>query len=146
MENAVHPDPDHSLLEDAARPFLLVVDDNPALRAVIAGALARTGAEVAQAGDGLEMLAAFQPHELNVHGRPPDLIVSDVQMPGCSGLLALQTLRELHIDTPVILMTSLCDEALRGSALAMGATAVLDKPVDMIALRALVRSVLAART
>ena len=67
-----------------------------------------------------------------------DVIVSDVNMPGLSGLDVLAALRCADWTTPVILITAFGDQQIRAEAEALGAARRLDKPVDPGALRAAV--------
>jgi CheY-like chemotaxis protein len=96
------------------------------------------GLAVVEATDGLELLDAFGPTGTSRYGRPPDLVISDVQMAPCSGVRALCALREMGLPVPVILVSTLCDDDLRGRARALGATALLDKPFDLSELKAIV--------
>ncbi len=59
-------------------------------------------------------------------------------MPGWSGLAALNWLSINHPEVPVILVSAFADEALRTRARELGAVAVIDKPLDLAALRAAV--------
>ena len=67
-----------------------------------------------------------------------DLVVSDIPLPGGSGLCVLEDLRCTVGATPVILMTAFSDDETRWRAHALGAT-LLDKPFDPDILRAIVR-------
>jgi CheY-like chemotaxis protein len=63
----------------------------------------------------------------------PDIVVTDIEMPGKSGLELLRQIREHSSDqlssTPVVVITSLNDAALESRVLGLGATAVLFKPL-----------------
>jgi DNA-binding NtrC family response regulator len=63
------------------------------------------------------------------------LIISDVRMPGVSGLDVLATLRREDWSTPVILMTAFGDLETRAEARRLGAKALFDKPFDVDDLR-----------
>jgi two-component system NtrC family response regulator len=68
--------------------------------------------------------------------RAPDVILSDIRMPGLDGI---QVLRELYMeewDVPIVLISAYGDRATRAQAELLGAVAVLDKPIDMTELRA----------
>lgn len=71
-------------------------------------------------------------------GSPPNLVISDVQMPGMSGLAVLSYIKSHHSSVPVILMTALATEHLRETARANGAAAVLAKPFSSLDLSKLV--------
>lgn len=60
-----------------------------------------------------------------------DLLVTDVRMPGFSGLDVLTALRRVSVRCPVVLVTAFGDEALHQFARQLGVVAVLDKPFDV---------------
>ncbi len=119
--------------------FLAEDDDN--MRFVIAFALQADGYKVVEARDGselLELLAAASPLQR------PDVVVSDVMMPGYTGLGVLAALYRSDWHVPVILITARRDDALVGDALRLGASAVLRKPFDIDDLRTAILSVTAS--
>ncbi len=63
------------------------------------------------------------------------LILSDINMPGMSGLELLPKAKALRPDVPVIMITAYGDENTRRKALEGGAEALLTKPIDFGALR-----------
>lgn len=63
------------------------------------------------------------------------LILSDVNMPGMSGLELLPKARRIRPDVPVIMITAYGDEDTTRRALESGAEALLTKPIDFVALR-----------
>jgi CheY-like chemotaxis protein len=63
------------------------------------------------------------------------LILSDINMPGMSGLEMLPRVREIRPDVPVIMITAYGDADTRRKALENGATDLLTKPIDFVALR-----------
>ena len=66
---------------------------------------------------------------------PPDIIVTDVRMPGISGMQILESVRARAWDVPVILITAFSDPETRAQAKALGVTAFLEKPLDLEKLR-----------
>lgn len=94
-----------SPLPDAttAAPYSVVVaDDSPTLRRIVAGVLQRAGFEVTLAEDGVEAVQA-------VFRTQPDVVVLDVQMPRVSGYVAARVLKDdwQTADVPVLFLTSL---------------------------------------
>jgi two-component system response regulator MprA len=81
---------------------VLVVDDDPASRAVVTAQLRHEGFEVATAADGYLAIAAMQ-------RRSVDLIVSDVMMPNLGGVRLVELLRNQGVRVPVILLTGLSE-------------------------------------
>ena len=68
-------------------------------------------------------------------GRSLILILSDINMPGMSGLELLPRAKAIKPDVPVIMITAYGDENTRRKALDGGAEALLTKPIDFVALR-----------
>ena len=114
---------------------VLVVDDEPALRALLADFLGRRGLAVREAADGLAMRAALA-------AEPADVVVLDVTMPGESGLDLLADLRARGDDVPVVLLTACdgLDDRLAG--LGRGADDYVTKPFEPRELLARIRAVL----
>ena len=116
---------------------VLLAEDDDAFRRLLAGALRRGGFEVIEARDGRELvdrLASLLPGAGPSDGMPIDLIVSDIRMPGITGLDVLDKLRLADWATPVILITAFGDNATRAEAIRLGAT-MFDKPFDLSDLR-----------
>lgn len=63
------------------------------------------------------------------------LILSDINMPGMSGLELLPKAKEIKPDVPVIMITAYGDAETKRKALERGADALLTKPIDFLALR-----------
>ena len=132
-----HPQPLH---DDSApherarssRPAILVAEDDPELRTLIAETLRDDGCEVTEVVDGGRLLVRVA-HELGTSSCPQgafDLIISDICMPVCTGLQILEGLRRAHRHTPVILMTAFDDSTTRGRAESLGAV-LFTKPFDL---------------
>jgi CheY-like chemotaxis protein len=115
---------------------ILVAEDDPDLRRLLAKRFDREGYSVLEAEDGFELMDSLSAsEEATPTGLNPriDLVVSDVRMPGRSALEVLRLIRQPtdREALPVVLITAFCDPALRAEALALGASCVLDKPVDL---------------
>jgi CheY-like chemotaxis protein len=117
---------------------ILVADDDPDMRALVAFALRRNGYEVAEAGNGMEAIDRIAP-TLWTKRDGFNAIVADVRMPNLTGLDLLAALRCARLETPVVLMTAFGDEEVRAEACSLGATAVLDKPFNLDELHATVQ-------
>jgi DNA-binding NtrC family response regulator len=107
---------------------ILVVDDEPAMREVLDMRLSEWGYRVILAASGDEARALAE-------GEHPDAVISDVVLPGLSGLELLQCLKSGDRDRPVILITAYgtIDEAVE--AMKLGAHDFLTKPLDYAKLR-----------
>jgi two-component system, response regulator, stage 0 sporulation protein F len=121
------------------RPRLLLAEDDDDLRAIMCVMLARDGYEIIEAANGGELLDRLGTVHLEQgEASPIDLIVSDIQMPGFTGLQVLQGIRSSDWATPVILITAFGTEELRREARRLGALAFFDKPFDVDDLRTIV--------
>ncbi|KFE69974.1 response regulator [Hyalangium minutum] len=134
----------HKEPEEGLEPPLriLVADDQPEMRRLIRGALVRDGYEVVEVANGPALIHALISGLLEEQTRAPDLIITDVRMPGMTGLEVLARLRREAWSIPFILITAFGDEALHREAERLGAARVLDKPFELAELRAAVRRVL----
>jgi CheY-like chemotaxis protein len=103
--------------------LIVVMEDDAGTRMLVASVLKRDGHEVLGAEDGAAGL------EL-VRVRRPDLIISDVQMPGMNGFQMLAELRQdtAHSEVPVILLTSLQERAHMRIGMTTGADDYITKP------------------
>jgi two-component system phosphate regulon response regulator OmpR len=102
-------------------PRILVVDDDPELRALLQRFLAEHGYQVRVADGGRAMDGALQ-------REPADVIVLDLMMPGEDGLAIVRRLRAGGDMTPVIMLTARGDPVDRVLGLEMGADDYLGKP------------------
>lgn len=126
-----------SMQEAAQRPCVLLADDNGDMRDYVARLLGRSY-DVTSAADGEAALKSAREH-------PPDLILSDVMMPGLDGFGLLQTVRaeESLKHIPVILLSARAGEESRIEGLDSGADDYLVKPFSARELLARVKSHLA---
>ncbi len=102
---------------------ILVVDDEPFLREIMEGWLARVAGQVLGAENGMQALEILAANKI-------DLILSDIRMPVMDGIALLKKIKETRVHTPeVIFLTGFSDVPLR-EAYDMGAEAVLEKPIS----------------
>jgi DNA-binding response OmpR family regulator len=116
------------------RARVIVAEDDAAMRRLLASTLRRDGYEVTEAASGLQLFEALR--RAVFAAAAPDFIVSDVRMPGGSGLQVLEAIRVAGWSVPVILITAFGDEDVRCEGARLGAACVLSKPFDMDDLRA----------
>lgn len=115
--------------------LILVVDDEPDVESLFRQQFRRYLRE-----ERFVMVFALSAHEaLRIIGEMQDtsliLILSDINMPGMSGLDLLPRAKELRPDVPVIMITAYGDAETQAKALENGAEALLTKPIDFAALR-----------
>ena len=127
-------------------PHILLAEDDPDLRRLIATALRYDGFQVIEASDGRDLLDRMCDWMLY---RWPfeelSLILSDIRMPGLSGTQVVSSLRRSHWRTPVILMTAFPDPAIDREARALGVANVFSKPFEIDDLRTAVINVAGAK-
>jgi DNA-binding NtrC family response regulator len=111
---------------------LLLVEDKSELRAMMRKALERAGYAVDEAPDGA---AAIQ----KVRARRYLLVITDLKMPGASGLDVLRETKQADAATPVLLLTAYGSVEEAVSAMKDGAFDFLQKPVDLDHLKLLVQ-------
>ena len=104
---------------------VLVADDDPTTRTLVATILKRAGHTPVLAQDALQTIAMAKQHN-------PDVIVLDVQMPAGTGATALHNLKAsvMTSHVPVIVLSGVADREKIEKLLAMGAAEYLSKPVD----------------
>lgn len=113
---------------------ILVCDDEPALREMVAEYLEERTYEVRQAQNAKALRA-------EVTAKSPDLVILDIRMPGEDGLSALRWLRA-NSTIPAIMLTAAADTTDRVVGLEMGADDYIVKPVDLRELEARIKAVL----
>ena len=119
------------------RARVLVVDDDSGVRSVCATLLEVLGCDVLQAASGKEALDV-----LVLRAEPCDLVLLDLEMPGMHGNEVLRVLRRARPDVRVTMMSGRPGADLE-RFLAMGATAILEKPFRLRELDRMMKSALA---
>jgi len=129
------------------RSRVLIAEDDWAFRDMLLFAFEDDGCEVVAVSDGPSLLKALASSMLPKSGTKPfDLVVSDVKMPGWSGLAALEKLSQDPKVPPVVVITAFGSDEVHERAERAGAAAVLDKPFDIPDLTSLGRRVIAKHT
>ena len=114
---------------------LLVVDDEPTIRELLAGSLRFAGYDVLTAADGTEAVRITA-------GCRPDLLLLDVMMPGRDGFEVLDLVRGMSPDIPVIFLTARDEVPDRVNGFALGADDYVSKPFSLDEVLARIRAVL----
>jgi two-component system phosphate regulon response regulator OmpR len=123
------------MVQAATAPQLLVVDDEPELRSLLAEYFVRHGFAVEAVAD-----AAAARASLAV--RAPALAILDINMPGENGLSLARWMREAHSRVGLVMLTTASDTVDRVVGLELGADDYVPKPFEMRELLARVRAVL----
>ena len=114
---------------------ILVVDDEATIRLSLVEALSAEGYSVEAAETGEEALA-------RTHGTAFDLLVTDLKLPGVTGLELLQAIRNQGQQVPVIMMTAYGDVDTAVAAMRLGAYDFIAKPFKLAAIKKQVRMAL----
>ena len=126
----------HGRLLHTHRPSVVVADDDADARELLASALASDGYAVTEARDGYELLGLLAASVTRAPGHLRfDAIVTDVMMPGFSGLDVLTAVQRHLEGVPVLVVTAFGDARVCRIAEALGSIAVLSKPFDLDDLR-----------
>ncbi len=105
---------------------VLVIDDDEVARTLVKRMLAGEGHQVEEALDGAEGLRAFGKN-------PPDLVLTDINMPGLDGHDVIEAIRVQHADVPIIAISgggATPKDELLLKASALGAVEIIMKPFE----------------
>ena len=120
---------------DHTRATVLVIDDEPDMREMLAFDLSEEGYEVSTAESGVAALQA-------IRGRRFDVAVTDLKMPGMDGVQTLAALKEIDPDMEVIIATGYASLESAVACLQHGAFDYIQKPYDLDQIRTLLRRAL----
>ena len=130
-------------MSKTSRAQILVVDDDPVSRKILARLLASAGYECRECEDGTEALAL-------VHAKQPSLLLLDFDMPGLNGTEVLESLRSdsdpAIAQIPAIMLTAHGSEESEVRCLQAGADDFVTKPVNAAVLRARIETQLRLRS
>ena len=115
-------------------PRILIVDDDPGQRSLLDSFLRSQGFETVVVDSGERALETLRAGKF-------DMMISDVRMPGLTGLETLRRARKEHAALPVLLVTAFTDVRDVVAAMRDGAVNYLAKPIDLDELLASVRCV-----
>jgi two-component system OmpR family response regulator len=118
-----------------AEARLLVVDDEPNIRELLAASLRFAGFEVATAADGRQALQLAETVQ-------PDLVVLDVMMPGIDGFEVMRRMRERQQPVPVLFLTARDATEDKIAGLTLGGDDYITKPFSLEEVLARIRAVL----
>ncbi|MBL8026679.1 MAG: sigma-54-dependent Fis family transcriptional regulator [Fibrobacteres bacterium] len=118
---------------------ILVVDDQESIRESLSDALSDSGHSVSMAQDGLEAVKVF-------NSANPELVISDLRMPGMDGLELLKTLKNIKPDVIFILMTAYGTVDSAVAAIKQGAEDYIMKPFDLFEMERRIARIIAEKT
>ena len=116
---------------------ILIVDDSPSVRQMVAFTLSTAGYQTDEAGDGNQALTKAK-------GQSYNLIFTDQNMPGMDGITLIRSLRQLanYRSVPILMLTTEAGDAMKTQGRSAGATGWLVKPFDPQKLLDIVKKVL----
>ena len=112
-------------------PHILLAEDNHDMRELLAMSLRKNGYKVTEFADGLSMLEHYFSVDSAQKDAAFDLVISDVRMPGLTGMEILEDMYDHKGFPPVILITAFGDEETHKQAYLLGAVAMFDKPFNI---------------
>ena len=113
---------------------VMIIEDDEGMRSLLTDFLEDEGFETDSASNGFETLRMLSKDHF-------DLVITDIGMPGLTGLDILPTIRRLKPGTPIIVMSAYGGGDLRRRSLERGASIYLEKPIRLIELRSVIREV-----
>jgi CheY-like chemotaxis protein len=123
-------------------PRILVAEDDVEMRRLLVAKLRQAGFETIECADGYQLLDQLGNP---VSGQDPDdfdLIVSDIRMPGLTGLEVLEGIHDTDWFVPMILITAFGNEEVHRQARELGAAGMFDKPFEIEDLIDRIREIL----
>ena len=127
---------------ETTQPKILVAEDDESFRELLEEQLQEAGFQVIETEDGFELMDYLNSCQPRGPLPAPDIVLTDLEMPGKSGVEVLAEMREKLGGAKFIVLTGSTDQNERKRAIALGAAAVLDKPIDFPALCAFLRLML----
>jgi two-component system, cell cycle sensor histidine kinase and response regulator CckA len=128
-----------AVAQSSTRRRVLVAEDHGALRELLVMLLRADGYDVVEVANGFDLVdAVVVSSDPELGSGKFDLVISDVRMPGMSGLSAFASMDYFTGLPPVVFITAFADDQVHVQAQKLGAIAVFDKPIDFDELRAFV--------
>jgi CheY-like chemotaxis protein len=133
----------NSPIDEAVKhPRILIAEDDPEMRRLLMWRLRNAGFETVECADGWQLLDHLGNPVLSGEPDDYDMIVSDIRMPGVTGLEVLEGIHETEWFVPMILITAFGNEDVHRRARELGAAGMFDKPFDIDDLIKQIRKIL----
>jgi DNA-binding response OmpR family regulator len=110
---------------------IMIIEDNEEMRSLLKDFLEEEGFKIDSVSNGVDALGRLSRGYF-------DLVVTDIRMPGLSGLDILPKIRRLNPGAPIIVMTAYGSDDLQRRSLERGATIYLEKPIHLSQLRTMI--------
>ena len=113
---------------------ILIVEDDEEMRALLRDVIEEEGHKTDSVNNGSEAFRKLVKQSF-------DLIITDIRMPGLTGLDILPGMRKLHPEVPIIVITAFGSEEIQRKAIERGANAYLEKPIHFQKLTNLIQDI-----
>jgi len=123
-------------------PRVLIAEDHDEFRELLAQSFRNHGYHVTECRHGIELVERLRCLQDPASHSDFDLVISDIRMPGVTGLSILDGLRECKHAPPMILITAFGDSNTHAEAERLGAAAIMDKPFEILDLLVKARAVI----
>jgi len=110
----------------------MIIEDDEEMRSLLKDFFEEEGFETDSVSSGVDALRKLSKNHF-------DLVITDIRMPGLTGLDILPTIRRLKPETPIIVMTAYGSDDVRRRSFERGATIYLEKPIHLSQLRTVIR-------
>jgi DNA-binding response OmpR family regulator len=124
---------------DNGKKRILIIEDDNEMRSLLKDFIEEEGYAVDSVENGLEALKKLV-------SQPFDLIITDIRMPGLTGLDILPRLKKSQPDVSIIVISAFGDERASHRAFERGATAYVEKPIDLQKLKTLIHDLISLGT
>jgi DNA-binding response OmpR family regulator len=129
---------DEVIMMETGKKRILIIEDDEEMRSLLKEFLNEEGYETDSVDNGSEAYRRLV-RELF------DLIITDIRMPGLTGLDILPGVRKLQPEAPIIVITAFGSEEVHHKVFERGATAYLEKPIHLENLRDLVQRIVSSK-
>jgi DNA-binding response OmpR family regulator len=123
---------------DDNKKRILVVEDDAEMRSLLKDFFTEEGFEIDSVSNGSEAFRILV-RELF------DLVITDIRMPGLTGLDIIPGIKKLQPEAPIIVITAFGSEEVHRRAIERGATAYLEKPLRFHELRTMIREIISSK-
>ena len=124
---------------DDGKKRILIVEDDEEMSALLRDMIEEEGYKTASVNNGAEAFRKLAKESF-------DLIITDVRMPGLTGLDILPGIKKLQPDAPIIVITAFGSEEVQRKAFERGASAYLEKPIHFHKLRTLIHDMFSTKS
>jgi DNA-binding response OmpR family regulator len=136
------PAVDPSLRTGCRNPTVLIAEDDFEMLRILTWSLEKAGYDVIECQDGMMLMKKLGEVESEPGHRGIDLVISDIRMPGFTGLQVLERTGNQGQAVPMILISAFADQEAQDRAESLGAAALFPKPLDLDQLVAKVQELL----